>query len=1052
MAAVSAVVAALASACAQAAAGTLPPGFRETTALRDLNLPMAARFAPDGRVFVAEKSGIVKVFDSVADTTPTTFADLRTNVHNFHDRGLLGFALDPAFPAKPYAYVLYTHDAVIGGTAPRWGTPGATSDGCPTPPGETADGCVVSGRLSRLTAAGDVMVGAEKVLVEDWCNQYPSHGMGSIAFDAGGWLIASSGDGAAFGMLDYGQDGSPLNPCGDPPGGVGATLTPPTAEGGSLRSQDVRTSGDPAGLNGTLIRVDPATGAGAPGNPFAASGDPNLRRIIAYGLRNPFRTTVRPGTNEIWAADVGLNQHEEIDRVPTPADASAENFGWPCYEGAFRQPAWESTGMNICKNLYAQPGAETRPYFSYAFGSKVVPGEGCPTGNGSSLSGLAFYPGGPYPDDYDGALFFGDFSRNCLWVMKRAGGSLPSPAAVSTFIDGASYPVDLVVSPTGELFYVGIGFGQLQRIEYEPGNGTPVAVANATPRSGLVPLTVRFDSAGSHDPDAGDAIALAWDLDGDGAYDDATDAAPSWTYVAGGPHTASLQVTDEHGASSRASVTVVAGDTAPRAEIIEPDGRHKLEGRRHDRVLRSRPRCRAGHAAGNGAEVVDPPASLRLRRLSRPQPAGLRRRRVGLVRRSRPRVPVLSRARPDRDRRAGRVRREEPAPGSQDRDAHDARERCRPEAHAQRLRRHDAVRPHRHPGFEQLGERAQPADRVRTDVDVPAVVGPRCADAQRHRGVEHGARRRLPVYEALAAVHPRVASATVDLSEPPELAGVEHRYVEVRGARLHVADSGGSGPPVLLLHGWPQHWWTWHEVISLLAPDFRVLALDLRGFGWSEATKRGYRKDELAEDVVGVLDALGLDAVNLVGHDWGGVIGFIVCVEHPDRVLRYVPMNTGHLWPRTGVMGVLKTLPGLAYQVLLASPGIGHRIGASPKVLGAISKKISTRSDVVMGEIEQFSPRFRERPRARAAQQVYRTFLLHDYPAQVRGRFADKRLTTPTLWLNGAEDPVYSRGAVESVQKHADDVRFEELPDCGHFPPQERPDLVAEQLRAFFSE
>ena len=290
----------------------------------------------------------------------------------------------------------------------------------------------------------------------------------------------------------------------------------------------------------------------------------------------------------------------------------------------------------------------------------------------------------------------------------------------------------------------------------------------------------------------------------------------------------------------------------------------------------------------------------------------------------------------------------------------------------------------------------------------------------------------------------------MDLTDPPELEGVEHRYVDVRGARLHVADSGGSGPPVLLLHGWPQHWWTWHEVITLLAPDFRVLALDLRGFGWSEATPRGYEKEQLAEDVVGVLDALDLDSVFLAGHDWGGVVGFIVCVEHPERVRKFVPMNTGHLWPRTGVMGVLKTLPGFAYQGLLASPGIGHRVGASPKVLGAISKKISTRSDVVMAEVERFSPRFSEPARARAAQQVYRTFLMHDYPSWVRGRFADKRLTTPTLWLNGEEDPVLSRGAVESVAKHADDVRFEYLPDCGHFPPQERPDLVAEQLRAFF--
>jgi pimeloyl-ACP methyl ester carboxylesterase len=291
----------------------------------------------------------------------------------------------------------------------------------------------------------------------------------------------------------------------------------------------------------------------------------------------------------------------------------------------------------------------------------------------------------------------------------------------------------------------------------------------------------------------------------------------------------------------------------------------------------------------------------------------------------------------------------------------------------------------------------------------------------------------------------------VDLSEPPALEGVEHRYVEVRGARMHVADSGGVGEPVVLLHGWPQHWWTWHGVIDLLKDDFRVLAIDLRGFGWSEATPRGYRKEELADDVVGVLDAVGLDRVCLAGHDWGGVVGFIVCVEHPERVRRFVPMNTGHIWPRRDIGGVLKTLPGFAYQGLLASPGLGHRVGSSPRVLRAICKAISTRSDLVMDEIERFSPRFSERSRARAAQQVYRTFLLHDYPSWVRGRFADERLTTPTLWLNGVEDPVFKRGAVESVSKHADDVRFEDLPDCGHFPPQERPDLVAEQLRAFFA-
>ena len=333
------LLALFASASGQAA--TYPSGFAEQTVLSGLTNPTVVRFAADGRVFVAEKSGLIKVFDSLADPQPDLFADLRTQVHNFWDRGLLGLALHPNFPDSPYVYALYTHDAAIGGAAPRWGAPGGTFDGCPSPPGPTGDGCVVSGRLSRLTAAGNSMVGTEEVLIEDWCQQYPSHSVGSLDFGADGALYVTGGDGASFNFVDYGQDGNPPNPCGDPPTPAGSLLTPPTAQGGALRSQDLRTPFnptapplelDPTTLDGALLRVDPATGAALPDNPNAGSSDPNERRIVAYGMRNPFRMGVRPGTNEIWIGDVGWNTWEEINRVATPT-AGVTNLGWPCYEG-----------------------------------------------------------------------------------------------------------------------------------------------------------------------------------------------------------------------------------------------------------------------------------------------------------------------------------------------------------------------------------------------------------------------------------------------------------------------------------------------------------------------------------------------------------------------------------------------------------------------------------------------------------------------------------------------------------------------------------------------
>ncbi len=133
-------------------------------------------FSNDGRVFVAEKRGIIKAFDNLSDTTPTTFADLRTNVISNSDRGLLGLALDPNFPTTPYVYVLYTYDAPIGGAAPTW------NDTCPDPPGSTKDGCVVSSRLSRLQAdvSTNTMTGSEQVLINDWCQQYPGHSVGDL--------------------------------------------------------------------------------------------------------------------------------------------------------------------------------------------------------------------------------------------------------------------------------------------------------------------------------------------------------------------------------------------------------------------------------------------------------------------------------------------------------------------------------------------------------------------------------------------------------------------------------------------------------------------------------------------------------------------------------------------------------------------------------------------------------------------------------------------------------------------------------------------------------
>ncbi|HEY0680778.1 MAG TPA: PQQ-dependent sugar dehydrogenase [Steroidobacter sp.] len=549
-------------------AATLPPGFQEEIVISGLTEPTAVRFASDGRVFVAEKSGIIKVFDSLSDTTPTVFVDLRTKVHNFWDRGLLDLALAPNFPSNPWVYVIYTHDAAIGGNAPRWGSVGGTSDGCEID--ALDDGCVVSGRISRLEASGNVAIGLEQVLIEDWCQQYPSHSIGSLAFGADGALYASGGDGASFNFVDYGQDGSPLNPCGDPPGGVGGNMSPPTAEGGALRSQDVRTTSDPTSLDGAIIRINPTTGAGMPDNPMASSSDLNARRIVAYGLRNPFRITIRPGTNEVWLGDVGWNDWEEVNRLISPSSAPVENFGWPCYEGDGIQRAYDSANLNLCESLYAAgSGAVVAPYFRYHHNELVVPNDICPLG-GSSVAGtsFAFSTGGSYPAEYRGALFFADYTRRCIWAVPLGTNGLPDISRRRTFAGGAAQPVQLQIGPNGDLFYVDLG-GTIRRIRYFSANQPPVAVASANPTSGAAPLTVSFNGSASSDPD-GDVLTYAWDLDGDGAFDDAAAATASFTYTQPGTYIATLRVTDTSGSTGTSAVTISVGNTPPTAIIDTP--------------------------------------------------------------------------------------------------------------------------------------------------------------------------------------------------------------------------------------------------------------------------------------------------------------------------------------------------------------------------------------------------------------------------------------------------------------------------------------------------
>lgn len=275
------------------------------------------------------------------------------------------------------------------------------------------------------------------------------------------------------------------------------------------------------------------------------------------------------------------------------------------------------------------------------------------------------------------------------------------------------------------------------------------------------------------------------------------------------------------------------------------------------------------------------------------------------------------------------------------------------------------------------------------------------------------------------------------MSAPPDLPGVRHEYVNAGGLRVHVALAGPEdAPPVLLVHGWPQNWWAWREVIPALAGDFRVIAPDLRGHGWTEATRGGYEKQQLANDLLGVLDALEVERTVWVGHDWGAWTGFLAALSAPQRLERMLAMCIPHPWapPRP------RQLALLGYQVPVSLPLLGARV--APAMVRAILQTGRGSERLDAGELARFA----ERIPAHVTVAMYRTFLTRELVPAARGRYANAVLEVPTTLMVGRRDLVTSGTEAGSVA-HQPHLQVEILDDVAHWVPEQRAGAVVDWLQ-----
>jgi glucose/arabinose dehydrogenase/PKD repeat protein len=549
-----------------------------------LNWPVGTVFAPDGRAFLLEKSGRVRTW-WFGYTQPTPFIDLQDEVNHKGDRGLLGFALHPGFApdggATSWVYLLYTVSPLPGQDVEFDHDDRYSFSRLTRYSATTVNGNVVADLASRQVLLGNQL--PDGSVPDAIASVHNSHSNGRVVFGQDGSLLLATGDGAHFDFADSGgMDDAAFDDFTHPVTGLRGPL-PKEQDSGSFRSQDLRS------LAGKVLRIDPATGNGYPSNPFF-DGDPssNASRVWALGLRQPYRFGLLPGSGSADPAaadpgmlvigEVGYTEHEEL-----VVCLGGENFGWPCLEGPDLNPplsahVFSPNPLSLPDCQGAVAGTPTLPAFSYSHNDPndfFPPGihvddQGLPVPGGVfgvCVIGGDFALGGSYPPEYQGRYFFSDFGLR--WIKTLEVDATGQAVAVRDFGSVQGSVTNIVRHPhTGELYFTMLGFpgGSMAHLRHGA-NEPPVAVAVADEPTGDAPHTVRFDGAGSSDPN-GDPMLQVWDF-GDGSPT-VFGSQPVHEYATSGLYRARMAVYDVDGLVSIDEVDIEVGPLVPAVEFIWP--------------------------------------------------------------------------------------------------------------------------------------------------------------------------------------------------------------------------------------------------------------------------------------------------------------------------------------------------------------------------------------------------------------------------------------------------------------------------------------------------
>lgn len=463
----------------------VPDGFQVETVAAGLALPTSFAFAGPNRIFVTEKSGAVRVILN-GELQDEPFIDLSGEVNDVGQRGLLGIAVHPRFPATPYVYLAYVYDdpAVLshnpeGARVSRLLRLSATAN---NPNGhQPGSGVVLLGKNSIYANIGDpdrpeknplsCEISDGNYINDCLPNEGHVHALAHVAFGPDGALYVANGDG-----LNYNY--------------------------GSLRAQAIDS---PAGK---VLRINPITGDGYATNPFYDGNlQSNRSKVYVYGMKHPYRFAFHPTTRELFVADVGNFKWEEVNRVRPGA-----NLGWPCFEG--KNP---NAFDPVCQPLLDGTAPVAHGFHIY----------GHEDGWGAVIGG-DFYTGRVYPTYYRNAYFYGDFNKGTIQSVVFSRTGLLTYADFATGIPGL---IQMSSGPDGALYVLSVVTGSLYRIVYvgsaapfTPSSSAAEGAANAQPTP-----TARPTTTGANDDSQTDDEPQTDESDSDAAVaaPTATDAPPA---------------------------------------------------------------------------------------------------------------------------------------------------------------------------------------------------------------------------------------------------------------------------------------------------------------------------------------------------------------------------------------------------------------------------------------------------------------------------------------------------------------------------------------------